>query len=132
MSAELAAAAYISLHYVIKEKRKKQKRWWQTWLYSSKDIYGIKNFMADLKRIEITSNFQSKSLREKRSRKRQRSKCYVTRPHLFRLAIDVGRILIPSRSKSYRITVYQNATQRRYDKQILNNSVRGITDTKMN
>lgn len=49
ISTELAAATYHFLHYAIKEKRKKQKRLWQIRRYSSRDIYGSKNLMANLK-----------------------------------------------------------------------------------
>lgn len=43
-----AAAAYIYLHYALKKKRK-QRRWWQTQLYTRRGEYGGSNLLADMK-----------------------------------------------------------------------------------
>jgi len=51
MSLQLAAASYIYIHYALKKKRK-ERRWWQTQLYTSREVYS--SLLAD-------SNFQSVS-----------------------------------------------------------------------
>jgi hypothetical protein len=53
MSLQLAAASYIYIHYAEK-KEKKQRRWWQTPLYSSREVYCASSLLADL-------NYQSVS-----------------------------------------------------------------------
>ena len=53
MSLQLAAASCIYIHYALKKKRK-ERRWWQTQLYTSREVYGGSSLLADL-------NFQSVS-----------------------------------------------------------------------
>jgi len=53
MSLQLAAASYIYIHYALKKKRK-ERRWWQTQLYASREVYSCSSVLADL-------NFQSVS-----------------------------------------------------------------------
>jgi hypothetical protein len=53
MCLQLAAAAYIYIHYGEK-KQKKQRRWWQTPLYSSSEVCSGSSLLADL-------NYQSGS-----------------------------------------------------------------------
>jgi len=53
MSLQLAAATYIYIHYAVKKKRK-ERRWWQRQLYTSREVYSGSSFLADL-------NFQSVS-----------------------------------------------------------------------
>jgi len=53
MSLQLAAASYVCIHYALKKKRK-ERRWWQTQLYTSTEVYGGSSLLADL-------NFQSVS-----------------------------------------------------------------------
>jgi len=50
---QLAAASYIYIlvHYALKKKRK-ERRWWQTQLYTSTEMYSGSSLSADL-------NFQS-------------------------------------------------------------------------
>jgi hypothetical protein len=52
MSLQLAAASYIYIHYALKER--KERRWWQTQLYASRELYSGSSLLADL-------NFQSVS-----------------------------------------------------------------------
>jgi hypothetical protein len=51
MSSQLAAASYIYIHYALKKKRK-ERRWWQTHLYTRREVYSGSSLLADL-------NFQS-------------------------------------------------------------------------
>ena len=53
MSSQLAAASYIYVHYALKKKRK-ERRWWQRQLYTSREVYSGSSLLADL-------NFQSVS-----------------------------------------------------------------------
>ena len=53
MSLQLAAASYIYIHYALKKKRK-EWRWWQTQLYTSREVYSGSSLLADW-------NFQSVS-----------------------------------------------------------------------
>jgi hypothetical protein len=53
MSLQLAAVSYINIHYVLKKKRK-ERRWWQRQLYTSREVYSGSSLLADL-------NFQSVS-----------------------------------------------------------------------
>jgi hypothetical protein len=47
MSLQLAAASYIYIHYALK-KRKKQRRWWQTQLYTNREVYSSSSLLRDL------------------------------------------------------------------------------------
>ena len=49
MSLQLAVASYIYIHYALK---KKEWRWWQRQLYTSREVYSGSSLLADL-------NFQS-------------------------------------------------------------------------
>ena len=51
MSLQLPAASYIYIHYALKKKRK-ERRWWQTQLYTIREMYSGSSLLADL-------NFQS-------------------------------------------------------------------------
>jgi hypothetical protein len=53
MSLQLAAASYIYIHYALKNKRK-ERRWWQRQLYTSREVHSGSSLLADL-------NFQSVS-----------------------------------------------------------------------
>jgi len=53
MSLKQAAASYIYTHYALKKKRK-ERRWWQAQLYTSREVYSGSSLLADL-------NFQSVS-----------------------------------------------------------------------
>jgi hypothetical protein len=53
MSLQLAAVSYIYIHYALKKKRK-ERRWWQRQLYTSREVYSGSSLLADL-------NFQSVS-----------------------------------------------------------------------
>jgi hypothetical protein len=53
MSLQLAAASYIYIYYALKKKRKEQ-RWWQRQLYTSREVYNGSSLLAGL-------NFQSVS-----------------------------------------------------------------------
>ena len=53
MSLQLARASYVYIHYALKKKRK-ERRWWQTQLYTSREVYSGSSLVADL-------NFQSVS-----------------------------------------------------------------------
>jgi len=53
MSLQLAAASYIYIHYALKRKRK-ERRWWQGQLYTSREVYSSSSLLADF-------NFQSVS-----------------------------------------------------------------------
>jgi len=46
MSLQLAAASYVYIHYGLKTKRK-ERRWWQRQLYTSKDVYSGSSLLAD-------------------------------------------------------------------------------------
>jgi hypothetical protein len=47
MSLHLAAALYIYIHYPLK-KRKKQRRWWQTQLYTNREVYSGPSVLREL------------------------------------------------------------------------------------
>jgi len=47
MSLQLAAASYIYIHYALKKKRK-ERRWWQRQLYTSREVYSGSSLLADL------------------------------------------------------------------------------------
>jgi len=47
MSLRLAAASYIYIQYALK-KKKKERRWWQTQLYTRKEVYSGSSLLADL------------------------------------------------------------------------------------
>jgi hypothetical protein len=47
MSLQLAVASYIYIHYALKKKRK-ERWWWQTQLYTSREVYSSSNVLADL------------------------------------------------------------------------------------
>jgi len=92
MFLQLAAASYIYIHYALK-KRRKERRWWQTQLYTSREVYSDSSLLADLNFqsvSELYKNFTRMSpsefeflinLIEKKSRKRtQRS----GKPFLFK------------------------------------------------
>ena len=53
MSLQLAATSYIHIHYALKKKRG-ERWWWQTQLYTSREVYSGSSLLADL-------NFQSVS-----------------------------------------------------------------------
>jgi len=53
MSLKLAASSYIYIHYALK-KRRKERLWWQTQLYTCREVYSGSSVLADL-------NFQSVS-----------------------------------------------------------------------
>ena len=52
MSLQLAAASYNIYIYKALKKKRKERRWWQRQLYTSKEVYRGSNLLADL-------NFQS-------------------------------------------------------------------------
>jgi len=54
MFLQLAVASYIYINYALKKKRK-ERRWWQAQLYTSKEVYSDWSLLADL-------NFQSVSV----------------------------------------------------------------------
>jgi len=47
MSLQLAAASNIRTHYALKEKRK-ERRWWQRQLYTSREAYSGSSLLANL------------------------------------------------------------------------------------
>ena len=47
MSLQLAAVSYIYIHYTLKKKRK-ERRWWQTQLYTRREAYSGSSLLADL------------------------------------------------------------------------------------
>ena len=47
VSLQLAAASYIYMHYALKI-RKKQRRWWQTQLYTNREVYSGSSLLRDL------------------------------------------------------------------------------------
>jgi hypothetical protein len=47
MSVQLAAASYIYIDYALK-KRKIQPRWWQTQLYTNREVYSGLSLLRDL------------------------------------------------------------------------------------
>jgi len=47
MSLQLAAASYIYIHYAL-EKKRKERRWWQRQLYTSREVYSGSSLLADL------------------------------------------------------------------------------------
>jgi hypothetical protein len=53
MFLQQAAASYIYIHYALKKKRK-ERRWWQTQLYTSREVYSSSSLLTDW-------NFQSVS-----------------------------------------------------------------------
>jgi len=53
MSWQLAAASYIYIQYDLKKNRK-ERRWWQRQLYTSREVYSGSSLLTDL-------NFQSVS-----------------------------------------------------------------------
>jgi hypothetical protein len=58
---ELAAAAYIYIHYSLAEKPKmrKPRRWWTTRLYTRREEYGGSSLLADLKFQEISGQYKN-------------------------------------------------------------------------
>ena len=46
MSLQLAATSYIYIHYALKEQRK-ELRWWQRQLYTSRKVYSGSSLLAD-------------------------------------------------------------------------------------
>jgi len=53
MSLQLTAASYIYIYYSLKKQRK-ERRWWQRQLFTSREVYSGSSLLADL-------NFQSVS-----------------------------------------------------------------------
>jgi hypothetical protein len=47
MSLQLATASYIYIHYALNKKRK-ERRWWQRQLYTSREVYSGSRFLTDL------------------------------------------------------------------------------------
>ena len=46
MSLQLAAVLYIDIHYALKKKRK-EWRWWQRQMYTSREVYSGSSLLAD-------------------------------------------------------------------------------------
>jgi hypothetical protein len=46
ISLQLAAASYIYIHYALKKKRK-ERRWWQTQLYTSREVYSGTSLLTE-------------------------------------------------------------------------------------
>jgi len=55
---QLSAAAYIYIHYALKKKRK-QRRWWQTQLFKSRDEHSGNVLLADLKFQAISGQYKN-------------------------------------------------------------------------
>lgn len=57
---EVAAAAYIYMHYFIKKNKKRRaRRWWQTQLYTSRNVYGGNHLLLDLKFQAISGLYKN-------------------------------------------------------------------------
>jgi hypothetical protein len=66
MSLQLAAASYFYTPYALK-KRKKQLRWWQTQLYTNREVYSGSSLLRDLSFQPVSGlykNFTRMSLTE--------------------------------------------------------------------
>jgi hypothetical protein len=58
MDVEVAAAAYICMHYACKKKRR-QRRWWQTHLYTCRTADGGSNLLADIKFQTVSGHYKN-------------------------------------------------------------------------
>jgi hypothetical protein len=56
---DIAAAAYIVMHSLVKNKKRKQRRWWQTQLYTSRSVYSGRQLLLDLKFQEISGLYKN-------------------------------------------------------------------------
>jgi hypothetical protein len=51
---DIAAASYIVMQYLVKNKKRKQRHWWQTQLYTGRSVYSGRQLLLDLKFHEIS------------------------------------------------------------------------------
>ena len=58
MSLQLAAASYIYIHYALKKKRK-ERRWWQRQLYTSREVHSDSSLLADLKFQSVSGLYKN-------------------------------------------------------------------------
>jgi hypothetical protein len=58
MSSQLAAASYIYIYYALKTKRK-ERRWWQRQLYTSKEVYSASSLLADLNFLSVSGLYKN-------------------------------------------------------------------------
>jgi hypothetical protein len=58
MSLQLAAASYIYIHYALKKKRK-ERRWWQTQLYTSRDVYSSSSLLEGLNFLSVSGLYKN-------------------------------------------------------------------------
>ena len=58
---EIAAAAYIFIHYHIenKKKRRQKRRWWQTQLYANRNVYSGNSLLSDLKFQKVSGLYKN-------------------------------------------------------------------------
>lgn len=61
MDADIAAAAYIYIHYALaaKKRKQRQRRWWETELFRNRTKYGAKNLLVDLKMQKISGQYKN-------------------------------------------------------------------------
>ncbi|CAI6369607.1 unnamed protein product [Macrosiphum euphorbiae] len=58
---QLASASFILIHRILKNKKKQKKserRWWQTNLYNSRDIFSGSDLLNTLRRQEMSGQFR--------------------------------------------------------------------------
>lgn len=59
---QLASASFILIHRILKNKKKQKKserRWWQTNLYNSRDIFSGSDLLNTLRRQEMSGQFRN-------------------------------------------------------------------------
>jgi len=60
MSLQLAAASYIYIHYALKKMRK-EMRWWQRQLYTSREVYSGSSLLEDLNFQHVSGLYKNYS-----------------------------------------------------------------------
>jgi hypothetical protein len=58
MSLQQAAASYIYIHYALKKKRK-ERRWWQAQLYTSREMYSASSLLADFNFHSVSGLYEN-------------------------------------------------------------------------
>jgi len=59
LSVQLAAASYIFLHYLLKKKTRKPRRWWIKTVFANREVYSGSRLLRDLKFQSVSGQYKN-------------------------------------------------------------------------
>uniref|UniRef100_A0A2S2Q4X3 Nuclease HARBI1 n=1 Tax=Sipha flava TaxID=143950 RepID=A0A2S2Q4X3_9HEMI len=59
MSLQITAVAYVYIHLILEKNNRRQRRWWQTQLFTRRSKFGRNSLLNDLRTQEINGQFQN-------------------------------------------------------------------------